>query len=185
MIFGIMSSRGAIHISYPKSKEPPPPFSGASSSLRIADDLLRSIASVRRTSRRHSGRPAEFSTLTDAQLELVRLVARRPGVSIADAAQELRLAPNTVSTLVGQLAAAGIVMRGADALDRRVARLELAPDLRRGVAVWRDRRVVSLGAAIDELPGGDRECLVEALTVLAGTTIIYQTPYLRYIARGG
>ncbi|HEY1635005.1 MAG TPA: winged helix-turn-helix transcriptional regulator, partial [Acidimicrobiales bacterium] len=69
----------------------------------MADELLTNIASIRRAGRRQAGRPVELSSLTGAQLELLRLVRRRPGVSIADAAQELRLAPNTVSTLVRQL----------------------------------------------------------------------------------
>lgn len=124
------------------------------------------MASVRRTSRRHAGRPVELSSLTDAQLELVRLVSRRPGVSIADAAQELWLAPNTVSTLVGQLTAAGIMLRHADESDRRVARLELAPDIRLGVTAWRDRRVVALATAIERLPRPDQRRLMESLPVL-------------------
>ncbi len=124
------------------------------------------MASVRRTSRRRAGRPVELSALSDAQLEVVRLVRRRPGVSIAEAARELRLAPNTVSTLVGQLTAAGVMQRGADEADRRVARLELAPDIRRRVAAWRDRKVVALGTALERLARDDQRRLVEALPAL-------------------
>lgn len=138
-----------------------------SSSEQIADELLRAVGAVRRTSRRHASRPVELSTLTGSQLELARLIRRRPGVSIAEAAQDLRLAPNTVSTLVRQLSERGLVVRQVDADDRRFARLELAADLRRKIDAWRDRRVVALGAAIGSLPAAERKQLVAALPLLA------------------
>ena len=107
-----------------------------------------------------------LSTLTGSQLELVRLVRRNPGVSIADAAAELRLAPNTVSTLVGQLTESGTVRRNVDDTDRRVARLELSPSVRRTVDAWRDRRVVALASVFDELPASEVRCLARAAAVL-------------------
>jgi DNA-binding MarR family transcriptional regulator len=134
---------------------------------RIADELLTAMASIRRSGRRHAGRPVELSSLTGAQLELARLVRRRPGVSIAEAAQELRLAPNTVSTLVGQLTEAGLLLRRVDESDRRVARLELSADIRRKIDAWRDRRVVALDAAIGGLSRRDQRGLVDAVPTLA------------------
>jgi DNA-binding MarR family transcriptional regulator len=125
------------------------------------------MASIRRAGRRHAGRPVELSSLTGAQLELLRLVRRRPGVSIAEAAQELRLAPNTVSTLVHQLTKGGLMLRGVHGSDRRVARLELSAHIRRKVDAWRDRRVLALGDAIERLSPQDRRSMVEALPVLA------------------
>jgi len=134
--------------------------------LAAADDLLAAIAAIRRAARRHARRPAELAALTSAQLELVRLLRRRPGRSVADAAAELGLAPNTVSTLVRELSEAGIVVRRVDGADRRVARLDLAPAVRRRVERWRDERVVALAGAIDGLPGAERERLLEALPLL-------------------
>jgi DNA-binding MarR family transcriptional regulator len=133
----------------------------------MADELLTNMASIRRAGRRHAGRPLELSSLTGAQLELLRLVRRRPGVSIADAAQELRLAPNTVSTLVRQLTEGGMVFRRVCGTDRRVARLELSADIRRKVDAWRDQRVLALGDAIERLSSEDQRCMIEALRVLA------------------
>jgi DNA-binding MarR family transcriptional regulator len=137
----------------------------------LADELLRSLAAVRRTSRRHAGRPAEWLALTGAQLELARLVRRLPGVSVTDAARELRVAPNTVSTLVRQLVDAGVVVRQADPGDRRVARLDLADDIRKAIDAWRDRRVVALGAALDALPPDDRKRLSELLPLLTRVAV--------------
>ncbi len=132
-----------------------------------SEELLEAVAAVRRALRRYAGRPAELSSLTGAQLELVRLLRREPGVSIADAAARLRVAPNTVSTLVRQLAGAGVVVRRVDDADRRVVRLALAPGIRRKVDAWRDRRVVALADAIARLSESDRRLLAEAAPVIA------------------
>jgi DNA-binding MarR family transcriptional regulator len=139
-------------------------LSGAPASA-TAGALLASMAGIRR-SLRLAGRPPGFSDLTRAQLDLVLLVRSRPGVSVADAAEELRLAANTVSTLVRQLTRSGFLVRGVDKADRRVARLELTPDTAQKVSRFRDRRAALLTSAIEALPPGDRECLEAATAVL-------------------
>jgi DNA-binding MarR family transcriptional regulator len=130
------------------------------------DELLEGLSAVRRAVRRRAARPVELSVLTGAQLELVRLLRREPGVSIADAAARLRVAPNTVSTLVGQLADAGVLERRIDEADRRVVRLTLTPGVRRRVDAWRDRRTDALGEAMARLPAADRERLADAVPAL-------------------
>ena len=130
------------------------------------DELLEALSAVRRAVRRQAARPVELSVLTGAQLELVRLLRREPGVSIADAAARLRVAPNTVSTLVGQLADSGVLERRIDEADRRVVRLTLTPGVRRRVDAWRDRRADALGEAMARLPAADRECLADAVPAL-------------------
>jgi DNA-binding MarR family transcriptional regulator len=132
-----------------------------------AEELLGTLAAIRRALRRYSGRPVELSSLTGAQLELVRLLRRRPGASIADAALELRVAPNTVSTLVRQLTEAGVVARAVDGTDRRVARLTITSAIARKVDAWRDRRVEAVGAALAGLTDDDRRRLADALPTLA------------------
>jgi DNA-binding MarR family transcriptional regulator len=133
----------------------------------MADSLLASTASMRRSGRRYGRRPVELTTLSGAQLELVRLVRRRPGLSVADAAADLRLAANTVSTLVRQLTEAGLMVRNADERDRRVARLELTPEMAEKVGAWRDRRVTALASAMARLAPADQQRLADALPVLA------------------
>ncbi len=148
----------------------PPPLSPDGSHQRArqeaADELLSAIASIRRTGRRVAERPAELSALTGAQLELARLVRRRPGISVAEAASELRLAPNTVSTLVRQLTDTRLMLRRVGESDRRTARLELSVDLRQRIDAWRDRRTVALGASIERMPARDQRLLLEAIPVL-------------------
>jgi len=130
------------------------------------EDLLEAVSAIRRAVRRRVGRPVELSVLTGAQLELVRLLRREPGVSIADAAARLRVAPNTVSTLVGQLADAGVLERRTDETDRRVVRLTLNPGIRRRVDAVRDRRLDALGEAMEGLSADERKLLDEATPVL-------------------
>jgi DNA-binding MarR family transcriptional regulator len=133
----------------------------------LATELLGATGSLRRALRHEVGRPAGLSSLSGAQLELARLVARRPAVSVADAARELRVAPNTVSTLVRQLTEAGVLIRRADTGDRRVARLELVPSVRESVESWRDRRAVALAAAVEQLSDEERHALEASIEVLS------------------
>ena len=143
----------------------------------VADALLRQTARIRRVGRRRQGRPAELARLTGAQLELVKLVRRCPGVSVAQAAAELGLAANTVSTLVGrrrkvkEALMAYIAERRyskdeiLENIDRRIARLQLPERLARRVGAYRDRRMVALGAAIATLDP-DQQATIAAATAL-------------------
>jgi DNA-binding MarR family transcriptional regulator len=131
----------------------------------VADALLRQTARIRRVGRRRQGRPAELARLTGAQLELVKLVRRCPGVSVAQAAAELGLAANTVSTLVGRLTDERMLVRTPDPADRRIARLQLPERLARRVGAYRDRRMVALGAAIATLDP-DQQATIAAATAL-------------------
>jgi DNA-binding MarR family transcriptional regulator len=133
----------------------------------VADALLRQTARIRRVGRRRQGRPEELARLTGAQLELVKLVRRSPGVSVAHAAAELGLAANTVSTLVRQLTEAGMLVRTTDPADRRIARLDLPEKLARRVGAYRDRRMVALGAAIGALDPGEQATIAAATALLA------------------
>lgn len=133
----------------------------------LAQALLDSIAAIRRMARRVAGSPGVLSNLTGAQLELVRIVRRRPGISVADAAEELRLAPNTVSTLVGQLTDAGIMVRAADLDDRRVAHLALDPVGGRAAAGWYDRGTEAFASVLARISPSERRRLRDARHVLA------------------
>jgi len=153
--------------------------------VAVADRLLGAMATLRRAGRRLAERPVVLSALTGAQLELVRVVRRRPGVSVAEAAEDLRLAPNTVSTLVGQLTERGLMSRVADPADRRVARLDLDPDTRRKVTAWRDRRSEAVAAAMGRLDPADRRVLADAAPALERlTNALYEDLGLPAVADG-
>ena len=132
----------------------------------LADELLGAMGAIRRSGRRHAGRPEELSQLTGSQLEVVRLLRHRPGLSVNQVADELNLAPNSVSTLVRQLVDAGLVVRGCQEADRRVARLDLVDDLGQKMGAFRDRRLGLLVEAMQALPVHDQRRLRSTVGVL-------------------
>jgi len=99
-------------------------------------------------------------------MEILRLVDRRPGLRVQDAAAELRLAPNTVSTLVHRLVDAGLVRRVADPDDGRVAHLRLSAAAEQRLRRWRDRRQEILAARLADLDSADRLVVERAVPVL-------------------
>jgi DNA-binding MarR family transcriptional regulator len=139
----------------------------SASDLALADDLFTAIGQLRRHARRLGGGPFPAGSLSGAQVELVRLVRRRPGLSVTEAAAELALAANTVSTLVGQLVAADVITRVPDPQDRRVGRLALTAPAQERVERWRDRRASATAEAIAELDASDRETLEQAVPLIA------------------
>ncbi len=92
-----------------------------------AADLMTAISVLRRAARRAARQAWARQPLPPAQSELLRLAAARPGITVADAAHELRLAPNTVSTLVGRLTGAGLLCRERSAQVRLAERMEESP----------------------------------------------------------
>jgi DNA-binding MarR family transcriptional regulator len=132
----------------------------------LATELLEVVRVIRAATRRAAGRDASGPQLTGAQLDVVRLLDARPAICVTETADALGLMPNTVSTLVGQLVASGLVSRTTDPADRRVARLELTARARRRVDGWRARRAAAVGDALAALSAQDRQRLAGALPAL-------------------
>lgn len=133
--------------------------------VRLAAELMSVNTAMRRLVRRRL-REQVPPRLRPAQVELLVVVGSHPGISVAAAARELHLADNSVSTLVNQLLAAGMLRRETDPDDRRAVRLELTPDARRHLTDWRDRRARMVGARIEELTEEDRTAIAAALPAL-------------------
>jgi len=132
----------------------------------LAAELLGAISAIRRIARRAARSAWAQEPLPPAQSELLRLAAARPGISVADAARELRLAPNTVSTLVGRLAAAGLVSRDRAVSDGRSVRLSVTDKGKQRIAEWRDLRAELASRALDRLAASDRQALAGAVPAL-------------------
>jgi DNA-binding MarR family transcriptional regulator len=131
-----------------------------------AADLLAAVSAVRRTARQAVRKAWRDEPLPTAQSELLRLVASRRGISVADAARELRLAPNTVSTLVGRLADQGLLGRERAPADARSVRLSVTRRARQRIADWRDLRADLTQQAMTGLTAQDRQHLAEAVPAL-------------------
>jgi len=143
------------------------PHGSDSPSHALADDLFDVLGLLRRRSRRLVGAPLPELDLSGAQLELVRVIRRNPGVTVAEAAAALGLAPNTISTLVGQLVSLEVVVRTRDAHDRRVARLDLTIHAREAVERWRDQRAHALASALESLDASARARIADAVPLIA------------------
>ena len=131
-----------------------------------AAELLAAISAVRRTARRAVRHAWATEPLPTAQSELLRLISSRPGICVADTAHELRLAPNTVSTLVGRLAEQDLLQRERSLPDSRSVRLTITEKARRRLEEWRDLRAELASEVLATLPRGDRRALADAVPAL-------------------
>lgn len=132
-----------------------------------ASRLLTVVGAIRRVTRRAVRNSAYADPLPPARSELLRLASRRPGLSVAEAAHELRLAPNSVSTMVSQLVTDGLLSRVRADGDGRMVRLTITDQGAARVAQWRDLRAELTGRALENLDSADREAIQLALPALA------------------
>jgi len=132
----------------------------------LAGEVLEAISGIRRVARRAARAAWHQEPLPSAQSELLRLAAGRPGISVAEAAHELRLAPNTVSTLVGRLAEQDLLCRERALPDGRSVRLTVTGKARQRMAEWQDLRAQLASEALDGLPPEDRRALADAIPAM-------------------
>jgi DNA-binding MarR family transcriptional regulator len=122
-------------------------------------------------------RTAVLEPLPTTELEVMRLLVRRPGLSVNDVARELRMRPSNASTAVGALVAQGKLRRRADEADRRVVRLEPTTD----ALTARDRRESAWGEALTDVLA---ELLPADVERLLAATPALQALAARLAARG-
>jgi DNA-binding MarR family transcriptional regulator len=138
----------------------------------VSESLMPAVGAVRRLLRRLAGplattAPFEVST---SQREVLLVVGKRNGRSVAEIADELGLAPNSVSTIVTQLVGAGLLVRETDPRDRRVGRLGLTAPAQEALDAARARRRGVLHEALDRLSPrqlADLAAGIDALEALA------------------
>jgi DNA-binding MarR family transcriptional regulator len=132
----------------------------------LAENLMASIASLRRVLRRQVRAELPGIPVRGAQLELLRTVEQQPGIGVAAAARALHLAGNSVSTLVNQLVEAGMLRRQVDPADRRAARLELTERAKTRLANWRRTRTEYVARALEKLSEEDLRAIEAAIPSL-------------------
>jgi DNA-binding MarR family transcriptional regulator len=128
----------------------------------LADVLPRLRRALRSAVRRRVAAPA----LPAAQVELLLAVDAQPDIRVGDVAASLLLAPNTVSTLVGGLARAGLLERRPDPADGRGARLRVSAAGTARIRRWRHAREAALLEAVALLDAADAEGLAAAVPAL-------------------
>lgn len=136
----------------------------------LADELSACLSGLQRTIRRHVRSRLALEPLAGAQGDLLRLVAERPGISVSAAAKELRLAGNSVSTQVQQLARLGYLTRETSPTDRRGAVLRATRSGEERLALWADERAELFERQLRRLSARDADALTAALPALRTLT---------------
>lgn len=134
----------------------------AAQALALADAVRTLNRATVSATRAHQGLPA----LPEAQVAVLRTLRSHPAMTPADLAQELGLARPTVSNLLKDLQAAGLLARTRSESDGRSVRLTITERARRVQDAFQRGRTEVLSAAWAELDPTDRDTLVAAAPAL-------------------
>jgi DNA-binding MarR family transcriptional regulator len=131
------------------------------------DALADAVTRLRRALRRVVRSDVPFESVPMAQIEVMQLLAERPGLRAGEVGEILLLAPTTVSTLVGALLSQELIERQADPSDRRAWRLLLTESGTDLLTEWQrsNRRVMRDAAA--HLSADDLQALRDAVPALS------------------
>lgn len=121
------------------------------------------IARLRRAMRRAARVNDPANTLSVAQLEVLSCLGEHPDSRPSQLARLLRLAPNSVTTLVNNLHARRLVARTPSSTDGRAVSLALTPAGERAVRQWQATNSAILGRALRDLAPATRTQVTSAL----------------------
>jgi DNA-binding MarR family transcriptional regulator len=144
--------------------------------VSLTSELAKTLARVGRGLRYHTRAQRESLPITQSESELLRLLDRRPGIRVHDAASELGIASNSVSTLVKQLTRTGLLARSADPQDGRAVCLTLTPLAEEWVTQLGSAREQALDRALASLSTEDRDQLEAALPAMKRLAKAIATP---------
>jgi DNA-binding MarR family transcriptional regulator len=146
------------------------------SGAALTSELARVLGRIGRGLRYQTRPQRESLEITQSESELLRLLDRRPGIRVHDAATELGIASNSVSTLVKQLTRAGMLERTVDPLDGRAACLRLTPLATEWVTQLGNAREQTIGRALAALDDEDRRTLEAAIPAMKRLAKIIARP---------
>jgi len=130
------------------------------------DALADVVTRLRRALRRTVRSDLPFETLPMAQIEVMQLLADRPGLRAGEVGEALLLAPTTVSTLVGALLTQDLIDRRADPADRRAWQLHLTTEGKQRLAEWQQSNRRVMRDAASHLDASDLRALRDAVPAL-------------------
>lgn len=133
---------------------------------RVSAELAGLIHDVSRQLRVAAHAEANLVPLPDSERDVLRLVGRRPGVSVSVVARELQMKSSNVSTAVRSLLHRGLMVRETDLEDRRIARLTLTDVARQNIERIDQSWDNHLGAALSQLEPRYRAALEDAVPAL-------------------
>lgn len=111
--------------------------------------------------------PSPTTELPRSEIEVMRLLVRRPGLSVNEAAAELGLQPPNLSAAVRSLEARGELERRPDPGDRRIVRLHPTAAAARNRAAQERAWGEALDQILTQLSAVERERLLDAAPTLA------------------
>ena len=132
----------------------------------LSAELAKVLARIGRGLRYRTRAVREALDITHSEGELLRLLERRPGIRVQDAAAELGIASNSVSTLVKQLTRSGLIQRASDPLDGRAACLWLTPQSQDWVTRIGSAREQAIDRALEALDDSERAALQAAVPAM-------------------
>jgi DNA-binding MarR family transcriptional regulator len=134
--------------------------------------LLHLLGPWRRAMVRATRDAEGLPDISDAQVELLRVLIASGPLNTRDAATRLRMARPTVSNLVKTMTAAGLIDRTLSESDLRSAALSASPAARDILARFDAASSMNVAAAIGRLPARDRATLVAAVPVLTRLALL-------------
>lgn len=146
----------------------PVSHSSAATSASPRDEaaLAEVIARLRRAMRRAARAGDPDNNLSVAQLEVLSCLAENPGARPSELARMLRLAPNSVTTLVNGLQNRELVTRASGSQDRRTVTLTVTASGNEAVQRWQTTNADILHSALIELHPAWQHLLAAALPAL-------------------
>ncbi len=128
--------------------------------------LADTVSDLRGSLRRGIRTTYPWEVLPAAQIEILQRVSQQPGLRVNELAAQLRLAPNTVSTLTRQMTGVGLLTVREDPVDGRVRRLSLSDRGREQLDGWQQAQEEMLAAAVSRLEDTDRSAIIAAIPAL-------------------
>ena len=136
------------------------------STAALPSDLAKVLSRIGRGLRYRTRDARAALDITPSESELLRLLDQKPGIRVQDAAIELGIASNSVSTLVKQLNRAGLLTRSADPLDGRAACLRLTSQAQAWVTQLGNARERAIDRALTSLDAADRQSIEQAIPAM-------------------
>jgi len=147
----------------PRSELPLSRPAAAASDARL---LTQAVTRLRRALRSSIRTDYPWETLPMAQVELLQVLGEHSPARVSELATRQRLAPSTVSGLIGQMITAGLVVREVDPVDRRASVVTLTDAGREQLVAWTGAHERRMDAALAALADADRAALAAALPAL-------------------
>ena len=146
----------------PRRDAGPPSAAGPFDHRPLAVAVLDISFEVRRKSHEGTG----VLPLSSGVLDVIRVIERHPGITVAEVAARLGRQLSNVSAQLRELVALGLVTRTREAADKRYVALHATPESRRIKSLLEGAWAGALATATDRLDADELGRLAAALPVL-------------------